>query len=99
MILHLEIPDALLDDYEIEFGQAAVPIHNIEEAAEYIHAITRYQRGKTIRVDEIVEEAADLLICLMHLIRMLDQESELVVEFGVKQGKALRAINEKGKSQ
>ncbi len=96
MILRLEIPDALLDDYEIAFGRDAVPIHNIEEAAEYIHAVTRYIRGKTDRADEIVEEAADLLICLMHLIRMLDQEAELVVAFGEKQGKALRAIAERG---
>ncbi len=92
-VLHLEIPTKLLDDYEKAFGFEAVYMHNIEEAAEYIHAITKFCRSYTHeRSDNVVEEAADLLICVIHLMRLLDSEDKLVTMFAEKQGKAIRNI-------
>lgn len=95
MILHIEIPDELLDSYEEAFSTSAVWFHNIEEAAEYIHACTRFVRGKDNAIDNVIEEMADLFICQMHLMRLIDKQAEVVAMVKQKQGKAIANIEAK----
>ncbi len=91
MILTLEIDDELLNEYEEAFGTDNVYIHNMEESAEYIQAVSHVYRGKS-NGDSVIEEMADTLICMMHLLRILDRADDLKAMFHAKQGKALRQL-------
>lgn len=62
-----------------KYGYSAQSMQLIEEMAELIQAINRRRRGKTMDLDEIKEEIADVEICLSqvkYLLRISDKELE-----------------------
>jgi len=91
MQLQLEIDDELLDSYEEAFGADKVAIHNVEEAGEFIQEVAKLMRGQH-RPKKLAEEMADLLICMMHLMRLTDSTQLVYTMFREKQGKAVAQI-------
>lgn len=77
MKLILEIDEERFTSYENKYGVDKVPLHNTEEAAEYIQAVSKYAQGRG-NTEDIIEEMADTLICMLHMLFILDAEDELL---------------------
>jgi len=76
MILHIEIADELFDLYEKKFGGGRIYISNMEEPAEYIAEVARVFCNKS-NGDGVIEEMADTIIGMMHLLKKLGRQADL----------------------
>lgn len=84
----------MIDDKKIEdLIKKAVNVHDkfytinhetraidqaIEENAELIHALSKFKRGRDSKLDNIIEEMGDVLICIHYLIQIYNIPEEKI---------------------
>lgn len=68
----------VLDESLMQSGTEEILLICVEEPSELIKAITKAERypGQTTKIDNVVEEIADVLICIEYLKMVYDIDQE-----------------------
>ena len=77
------VADNFYTDFAERNGEHKIPLYNMEEAAEYIQEVAKYAEGRGNKI-KLIEEMADTLICMFHLMSILDMKEELLEQFYLK---------------
>ena len=82
----------VLDNSLMQNGVEEILLVCMEESSELIKAITKAERypGQTTKIDNIVEEVADVLICIEYLKMIYNIDQEEIESWKKKKIKRLK---------